>query len=56
MKDDASKFNTPETYAKFGKIQRQIVQKEKVLMIMVKESKLEVKEEQIPAPQIEQKS
>lgn len=38
MIGEAEKFNNPDTYAKYGKIQRQIVQKEKVLQIMLKES------------------
>ena len=38
MKAEAEKFNTPDTYAKYGKLQRQIVQKEKVLAIMMKEN------------------
>ncbi len=38
MNEEAQKYNTPEHYAKYGKLQRQIVQKEKVLSIMVKEN------------------
>ena len=38
MQDEAERYNNPDTYAKYGKIQRQIVQKEKVLQIMVKEA------------------
>jgi hypothetical protein len=36
MQDEAERYNNPDTYARYGKIQRQIVQKEKVLQIMVK--------------------
>ena len=38
MRAEAEKLNNPDTYAKYGKLQRQIVQKEKVLAIMMKES------------------
>ena len=38
MQDEAESYNNPDTYARYGKIQRQIVQKEKVLQIMVKEA------------------
>ena len=38
MQDEAERYNNPDTYARYGKIQRQIVQKEKVLQIMVKEA------------------
>ena len=41
MQAEAEKYNNPDTYSKYGKIQRQIVQKEKVLAIMVKEAKEE---------------
>ena len=41
MKAEAEKVNTPDTYAKYGKLQRQIVQKEKVLALMVKENQEE---------------
>ena len=41
MVEEAERYNNPDTYAKYGKIQRQIVQKEKVLQIMLKEAQEE---------------
>ncbi len=41
MIEEAEKYNNPDNYSKYGKIQRKIVQKEKVLQIMVKESAAE---------------
>ena len=39
MNQEAEKYNNPEAFAKYGKMQRQIVQKEKVLKIMTEENK-----------------
>ena len=50
MLKEAESFNTPDTYAKYGKIQRQIVQKEKVLAIMVKEAQEERQKRLSEAP------
>lgn len=38
LSDEAERFNNPENYAKYGKLQRQIVQKERVLKMLEKEN------------------
>ena len=48
---ESEQYNNPEHFAKYGKIQRQIVQKDKVLNIMMKENK-QTKAEQ-PQPEAE---
>jgi hypothetical protein len=55
MKEEAERNNTPDTYAKYGKLQRQIVQKEKVLAIMVKESEQEKVKREAQKPKEEDK-
>ena len=39
MVKEAEKYNNPDDFAKHGKLQRQIIQKEKVLKIMKNERK-----------------
>lgn len=41
LQDEAEKYNNPENYAKYGKLQRQIVQKERVLKMLEKENEQE---------------
>lgn len=41
LQEEAEKYNSPENYAKYGKLQRQIVQKEKVLKLLEQENKQE---------------
>ena len=52
MQRETEKYNNPDTYAKFGKLQRQIVQKEKVLAIMVKEAREEREKRAVEEPQV----